>query len=193
MQGDVTKGNNIELYRLFLAGDGEALSALVVLHGEELTRFISRIAGNKHDAEELMIDAFTQLVRNRDKIRRPEALKSYLFTTGKNLALNFLKKNKHNPAIFENIETVLERAGSEDTLGAELSRQEQKLQLNMAMEKLKRPHREVLRLIYYENKSYAGAGKVMNKTVKQIDNLLYSAKAALKKALECEGFTYEGE
>jgi len=180
-----------ELYRRFIDGDRDALTTLVNLFSQDLTRFISHIVGNHHDAEELMIDAFTRLVRNKDRIKNHNALKSYLFTVGKNLALNFLKKNKSNPVIFENIDNVLEDAGK--TPDAELFRQEQKSQLDGAMARLKQPHREALKLIYFENKSYADAGAAMDKTVKQIDNLLYNAKAALKKILESEDFLYETE
>ena len=182
-----------ELYRRFLAGDMDALTTLVDLYSADLTRFISRIVGNHHDAEELMIDAFTQLVRNKDKIKNHNALKSYLFTTGKNLALNFLKKNKHNPVIFEYIDSVLEDASADNAPDAELFRQEQNRQLEGAMARLKQPHREALKLIYFENKSYADAGAVMDKTVKQVDNLLFNAKAALRKILESEDFLYETE
>ena len=180
-----------ELYRRFIAGDRDALTALVDLYSEDLTRFISRIVGNHHDAEELMIDAFTQLVRNKDRIKNHNSLKSYLFTTGKNLALNFLKKNRRNPVVFEYIDNILGEAGAENEPDIELLRQEQKRQLDGAMARLKQPHREALQLIYYENKSYADAGETMNKTVKQIDNLLYNAKAALKKILESEDFIYD--
>ena len=189
-QNEITDG---ELCRRFIAGDRDALTRLVDLYSEELTRFIARIVGNHHDAEELMIDAFTRFVRNKDRIKNHNALKSYLFTTGKNLALNFLKKNKRNPVIFKYIDNVLEDAGADNSPDAELFRQEQKSQLDGAMARLKQPHREAPQLIYFEDKSYADAGAAMNKTVKQIDNLLYNAKAALKKILLSEDFLYETE
>ncbi|MCL2105530.1 MAG: sigma-70 family RNA polymerase sigma factor [Oscillospiraceae bacterium] len=193
-KNEKSSGNDNVLFRRFLDGDDkEALTALVNLYGEELTRFISRITGNSHDAEELMIDAYVQLVRNKSKIKNPEALKSYLFTTGKNLALNFLKKNKRSPVIFENLDILLESADTDHAPDTELSRKEQKRQLDEAMQRLKKQHRDVLQLIYFENKSYVQAGGAMGKTVKQIDNLLCGAKAALKKALERESFVYETE
>ena len=187
-QNEITDG---ELYRRFLSGDRDALTALVNIYGEDLTRFISRIVGNHHDAEELMIDAFTRLVRNKGKIQNHNALKSYLFTAGKNLALNFLKKNKRSPLIFEYIDSVLGDAGADNSSDAEFFRQEQKRELYGAMVKLKHPHQEVLKLVYFENKSYADAGAAMNKTVKQIDNLLYNAKMALKRILLSGDFFYE--
>jgi len=186
-------GNDNTLFYRFLADDKDALTSLVNLYNKELTHFIMRMVGNSHDAEELMIDAYVRLVRNKNKIKNPEAVKSYLFTTGKNLALNFLKKNKHNPVIFENLDIILESAGTENAPAAELFRQEQKRQLHEAMQRLKKQHKDILRLIYFEGKSYVQTGEAMDKTVKQIDNLLCGAKAALKKILVREGFDYETE
>ena len=184
---------DIILFRRFLADDIDALTALVDRYSIELTHFIARIVGNNHDAEELMIDAYVQLVRHKNRIKNPEAVKSYLFTTGKHLALNFLKKNKHNPVIFENLDHLLEDASAHNTPHHEMFREEHKRQLDEAMKRLKKQHSDVLRLIYFEDKSYAQAATTMNKTVKQIDNLLYNAKTALKNALESEGFVYETE
>jgi len=47
--------------------------------------------------------------------------------------------------------------------------------------------REVIHLIYFENLSYEEAAKVMKKNKKQIDNLLYRAKSALRTILGKEG------
>ena len=38
------------MYLRFLAGDRDALTALVDLYSDDLTRFIARIVGNHHDA-----------------------------------------------------------------------------------------------------------------------------------------------
>ena len=47
--------------------------------------------------------------------------------------------------------------------------------------------RAVVHLIYFEEMTYAEAAKVMKKTVKQVDNLLYRAKKALRITLGKDG------
>jgi len=43
-----------------------------------------------YDAEELMIDVFTRLVRSKEPLQGKASLKTYLFVIGKNLALRHL-------------------------------------------------------------------------------------------------------
>ena len=44
-----------------------------------------------------------------------------------------------------------------------------------------------LYLVYFEELSYADTAKVMKKTTKQVDNLLYRGKAALRNLLGKDG------
>lgn len=49
----------------------------------------------------------------------------------------------------------------------------------------------MLYLVYFEEVDGDGAAKIMGKSKKQLANLLYRAKQALKTELEKEGFCYE--
>jgi len=184
---------DMELYRRFMDRDREAHVALVELYGEELTAYINRIVGNMYDAEELMIDVFTRLVRSKEPFQGKASLKTYLFAIGKNLALRHLEKHGRDHVAAELIEDILESGSGTGRPETEALREERRRQLNEAMIKLKPEHREVLRLLYFENMSYANAGKAMKKTARQIDGLSYRAKASLKKKLESEGFIYAEE
>ena len=64
--------------------------------------------------------------------------------------------------------------------------------LHRAIQALLPQYNEVLNLAYFEELSIAEIAGIMNKTVKQVNNLLYRAKLALKEKLEKEGFYYEG-
>ena len=49
----------------------------------------------------------------------------------------------------------------------------------------------MLFLIYFEDMSYDEISKVMHKNNKQVKNLAYRARLALKENLRKEGFSYE--
>lgn len=68
---------------------------------------------------------------------------------------------------------------------------EQKIQLHRALENINPDYSQVLHLTYFEGFSNSEAAKIMKKTNRQIENLIYRAKTALKKELEKEGFVYE--
>ena len=59
------------------------------------------------------------------------------------------------------------------------------------MKKLNNEYRQVLYLVYFENFSNNETAEIMLKSERQIRNLLYRAKGALKSLLEKEGFVYE--
>ena len=91
--------SGIELYRRFMESEGKSLSdlaGLVRLYGADLTRFIAGYVGNPNDAKDLMMDSFVKLGLSGAAFDNSTALKSYLFTIGKNLALNRWKYNERD-------------------------------------------------------------------------------------------------
>ena len=73
----------------------------------------------------------------------------------------------------------------------EIEKDEQKAMLNKALSALKDDYKTALHLVYFEELSYADAAKVMKKSPKQIENILYRARQSLRSELEKEGFVYE--
>ena len=59
------------------------------------------------------------------------------------------------------------------------------------MRKLSSEHQQVLWLIYFEELSSKEAAKIMKKSVRSIESLLYRARKSLRSQLEMEGFDYE--
>ena len=178
-----------ELFRRYLAGDNDAFEALIAMYDDELCHFINRIVNDYHEAKHLTIDAFAQLAVGGKKFAEKSSLKTYLFTIGKNLAARYIKKRgkeKHIP-----FEEIVELLGDDSkTPDSHMEREENTRMLRDAMLDLKDDHRVVLILLYFEDMSYMQAGKAMHKSETQIKQLAYRAKAALKRKLKSDGFTY---
>ncbi len=62
--------------------------------------------------------------------------------------------------------------------------------LHARMEALHQEYREALFLVYFVGMSYAEAAAIMGKREKQVANLIYRGKNALRKRLERGGFSY---
>lgn len=99
-----------------------------------------------------------------------------------------MRKRKHlsDKAVDEFYDLSDERSIEQDYL-----REEQKISLHRAMETLSSDYRQVLYLTFFEEMSNSEAAAVMRKSNRQIENLLYRAKLALRSKLEKEGFEYE--
>ena len=189
---DPEKGSKIgeELYRRFLDGDENAFEELIGLYRESLTLYINDFVKDIYEAEELMIDVFARLDEERG-FKGRSSLKTYLFAIARHLALRHVKKRgRRDHAPIEELSYKLS-GGGDGSPEADYLRGESGEQLHGAIQKLKPEYGEVLRLLYFENMSYAEAAGIMNKTIKQIDNLTYNAKISLKAILEGEGFIYE--
>lgn len=181
------KNDGDELYRRFLDGDAAALSELVILYRESLILFIYGYVKDIVEAEDLAADAFARLVVSRGQFRGMSTPKTYLFAIGRNLALRHLKKRRREKTLpLEDAEADAGAYGISPEIS--LLREERDRRLFWAMQEMKPEHREVLYFIYFEDMSYAETGMALNKSETQIANLLYRAKASLKKKLESEGF-----
>lgn len=174
-------------YARFLNGDHQALEELIGTHRGALTLFLYSYVHDMTEAENLMIDTFAQLVVQGGRFQKKASLKTYLFTIGRNEALRHLKKNRRHLS-WEELPEGLAQDEEHQIFG--LLRQERYRQLYDAMENLKSEYREVLYLIYFEQMSYREAAQVMKKSEKQITNLAYRGKKALKGKLEAGGFAY---
>jgi RNA polymerase sigma-70 factor (ECF subfamily) len=71
-------------------------------------------------------------------------------------------------------------------------KEEQKITLYRALSKLNDDYSQVLHLTYLEGFTNSETACIMHKSNRQIENLIYRAKKALREELEKEGFVYEG-
>lgn len=180
-----------QLYFDFLDGDHDALTQLIEMYKENLTLFIFRYIGNIDDAENIMIDVFANLVVSQKKFKGKSSLKTYIFTIAKNESFRYLKKQSKlkNQISLENAENILSDKGAINEF--KILQKEQNLQLYSALNQLHPEYRDVLFFIYFEQMSYKEVGILMKKSEKQITNLAYRGKKALKAKLEEKGFEYK--
>lgn len=188
MNDYISENNGEELYRRFQNGDHSVLEQLIDLYKNSLMRYIYTFVNDNRDAEELMIDALTELVISK-KYRGQSSLKTYLFAIGRNISLHHIRKYKRRDSVpHEDIpDDVYDHINLPEY---NFVREDERQRLRAAIQTLKCEHREVLHLVYYERMSYADAGVSMKKSVTQINNLLHKAKTTLKIILENEGLGY---
>ncbi len=177
--------NGASSYRRFLEGDERAFDEIMEVYKDNLILFIDRYVHNIAAAEDIAIDVFSDLLVHKHRYNFKVKLKTYLYMLGRSRALNYIKHRD----IFNMVELVdaeselIYRENLEDTIVAN----ETKRVVHQAMDKIPDDMREVVYLIYFEEMSYEEAAKVMKKSKKQIDNLLYRAKKTLRTILGKEG------
>ncbi len=177
--------NGASSYRRFLDGDESAFDEIMKELFDNLVFFIDRYVHDIHAAEDIAIDAFSDLVVNKHRYNFKVTLKTYLFMIGRSRALNYIKHRK----VIDFVElTEVDKASSEqETLEEIVLADERKRVVNNALNALPDDMRVVIHLIYFEDLSYDETAKIMKKNRKQVDNLLYRAKKELRIILGKDG------
>ena len=176
-------------YRRFLAGDDSGLAEVIRLYKDGLMFYINGYVHDISMAQDLTEDVFFKLAVKKPHFREEALFKTWLYTIGRNLALNRLKKlSRHKECSTE----ALEISSEEELLEQRCLKNERNACLYRAMAQLKPEYREVLHLLFFEGRKNAEAAKIMKKNTRQIENLAYRAKRSLRSRLEKEDFDVEG-
>ena len=177
--------NGASSYRRFLNGDDSAFDEIMREYRNGLTFFIQRYVQDETAAEDIAIDVFVDLIVHKHRYNFKTSLKTYLYMIGRSKALDYLRhKSKLN--IVEYSQTS-EEPGDEPPLEELVIKDEKRRIVNDALGKLPDDMQVAVHLVYFEELSYDEAANVMKLKRKQVDNLLYRAKGALRTIIGKEG------
>ena len=181
--------NGAGSYRRFLDGDDKGLEEIVRDHKDGLILFLLGFIGDFSTAEDLMQETFFRLITRRPRFQAQHSFKTWLYTIARNLAVDHLRKTSRTADLpYE--EAAADLADEQDLEKAYLI-EERKIAVHRALKSLPPEYRQTLWLIFFEELTPAEAGTVMKKNARQMKNLVYRAKGALRSELEKEGFVYE--
>lgn len=170
-----------DAYRRFLAGEERAFDEIMAELFRGLVFFADRYLHDVHTAEDIAIDVFADLIVHRHRYDFRVPLKTYLYMRGRCRALDVLRHGKVLP--IAPIDEIGEQA-DERALEEEVLADERKRAVNAALAQLPEDQRTAIHLVFFAQMSYADAARVMKKSKKQVDNLLYRAKKALREMFE---------
>ena len=177
--------NGASSYRRFLDGDESAFDEIMQELFHSLMYFINRYVHDFHAAEDIAMDTFADLLVHKHRYNFKVTLKTYLFMVGRSRALDYLKRQKKISFVEPNDEVLSksdERALEEIVITDERTRL-----INDAVASLPEVMQIAIHMFYFEDMTYEEIARVMKKSRKQVDNLLYRAKKALRTILEKDG------
>ena len=182
--------NGASSYRRFLEGDDSGIVEIVRDYKDGLILYLNSYVSNIHIAEELTEDTFFKLIVKKPRYVKRSSFKTWLYTIGRNVAIDYLRhKSRFSDISVDELEFILQ---DEEMLEKNYIREESKIAVHRALAGLNTEYRQVLYLIYFEDFSNEQAARVMKKSRRQVEMLVYRAKKALKSELEKGGFTNEG-
>lgn len=176
-------------YQRFLDGDNSGLEELVTEYNDSLIFYINGFVNSIAVSEDVAADTFAELIIHKNHFKNDYLFKTWLFKIARNNAIDYLRKQARLQIV--PIDDAENELTDKESLENSILKNERNKQLHSAMLTMHNDYRDVLHLVYFEDMSYDSASAVLGKNTKQIKNLVYRAKQALKLALEKEGIVYE--
>lgn len=181
--------NGSSSYDRYLAGDDTALGEIVHEYRDGLIVFLNGYTNDIFEAEELMVETFFKLAYKKPPFSGRCTFRTWIYQIARNLAIDSIRKKKKIRLV-----SIDESYDISDDVNIEENylKEERKIVIHKLIQKLKDEYRQVIWLTYIEGFTNSETALIMNKNNRQVTNLLYQAKKALKKELEKEGITYAG-
>ena len=176
--------NGASSYRRFLSGDESAFDLIMEELFYPLVFFIDRYVQDVHTAEDIAMDVFSELIVHKHRYNFKVSLKTYLFMLGRSRALDYIKHKK----VLEFVElSAANIPDSGENLEEQLLQDQRKQAVHTAISKLPQDMQIAVHMVYFEDMSYEDTARVMKKSRKQVENLLYRAKKELRIILGKDG------
>jgi RNA polymerase sigma-70 factor (ECF subfamily) len=168
------------------AGDTEAFRHLFDTYFDRLYRYVFRYLQSGDESQDVVHDVFLQIWCQRRRIGLERDLRTYLYATARNHALDRLKHRKVEQRFRESRAAALaaeQGIGSAPDPESELEARELAAAIQKAIDTLPRRQREVLQLRWQGLLSYDEVAKLLNISPKTVAVHLARAFQHLRQSL----------
>ena len=182
---DETPLDDAKLVEATLAGDNQSFGVLVQRYQDRLFNTLLRFTGSRHDASDLVQDAFVQALVKLDTFRGDARFYTWLYRIAMNLSLSQRRKRRPVASVDAAKEQVGEEPIDEDQgPETELVQKERAQLVQQALLQLGEEHRQILVLREMESFSYEQIGEILSVPVGTVRSRLFRARVQLKDQLQ---------
>jgi RNA polymerase sigma-70 factor (ECF subfamily) len=168
-------------------GELEMLAILFERHHGRLFNFFYRLTGQQGHSEDLVQELFLRVLKYRHTFREDVPFSPWMFQIARNIHLNHLRSLKPEMPLEERIESLSDSSEHPD---ATMERDQHKILLKRALDRLPVRKREMLMLSRRPDLNYQDLASLFECTVSAVKVQVHRAVKDLRKAfLEVQGGT----
>lgn len=173
-----------ELLERIARQDRLALRTFFARYHVRLFRYLARLTRNEAMAEELVNEVFLSVWRNAASFQGQSAVSSWVFAIARNRAMSELRKRR---------EDTLDDPDSYDEMDEADTPEETALKVDKAaalracLDKLSPDHREVIELVYYQEKSVKEVADIVGIPENTVKTRMFHARQKLSLILREAG------
>lgn len=174
--------NGIQLWiSKIKGGDGKAFKKLFLQFYDPLCQFSWQYTRSRHISEELVQEVFLNIWKSRETLDPQQNIKSYLYQSVRNKALNHLKHENLEKEYNHTIEWLSPSPATQRHSGEEHSEFVQAAQ--KAIEDLPDRARQIYKLSRKDGLTYREIATVLDISVKTVESQMSRALKILRKSL----------
>lgn len=162
--------------------DKTSFESLFLAYNSRLIRFAINWVKHREIAEELVLDLFMKIWREREKMRAVKSPEGFLYVSTRNLCLNYVRLNSKK--IFEDISEHSDFLVDSDDNAGLLEYKEMCDLVNQAVERLPSQCKLVFQLVRYEQMSYSETAEALNLSVNTVRTQMVRALKKLHALLD---------
>lgn len=156
----------------------EQIAEYAVKHKENFYRLAYSYVKNADDALDIVQESVYKAISSMDSLKNPDYLKTWFYRIVVNTSLDFLRRQKRNVAVGEEILGSFD-FGAIDSYGD--------FDLQRALDNLPEKYRTIVVLRYFEDLKIDEIAEILNENVNTVKTRLYKSLEILRvKLSECE-------
>ncbi|OGX07413.1 MAG: hypothetical protein A2Z88_11400 [Omnitrophica WOR_2 bacterium GWA2_47_8] len=185
-----------ELIQQYIQGNTQAMEIIFQRYKLKMFNYALRFLANRADAEDVVADTFVAIVSRKYTYQPEVKFSTWLYTVVHHAAIDRLRRRKRNVSMWFQKESggELEEFQIPDPKqdpGQDAQKEDMKINIQMAVNKLPADQKEALILREYQDLSYEEIGQILNCSLSNVKVLIFRAREQLRKDLSAvlkEGF-----
>jgi RNA polymerase sigma-70 factor, ECF subfamily len=161
------------LVDLIAAGDRRAFETLYLRHRSQVFRYLIRLIGNDPVAEEIVNDVFLEVWRNAHRFEAKSQVATWLLGIARYKALSALRRRSEAQIDEDAVAAIADPADDAETTA---DRQSRSAILRKCLTQLPAAQREVIDLVYYQDKSVEEVAKFVGVAANTVKTRMFYAR-----------------
>ncbi len=170
------------LLKLKAQDEEKFMEHLFRIYYAPLCKTVYNITHDTESAEDIVQDVFMKVWRRRDQLDLKQSIKSYLFRSSVNTALNYMEKNRRSTSMDDAEPNQLHF--SSNTTEEEIAYREVSLRIDQAVQSLPPKCRTVFAMSRFEEMSYAEIADQLGISLKAVEKHMGKALKLMRAHLQ---------
>ena len=168
------------LMKAIAAGDESAMRILYARHNVRLYHFIVRLVTDAGRAEDLVSEVFIDVWRQADRFEGRSQVSTWILSIARFKTLSALHRRRDTQIDDIDMELIEDSANTPEEV---VLNRDRSAQLRICLAQMSRDHREILDLVYYQEKSVEEVAEVIQMPKSTVKTRMFYARKRLARLL----------